>query len=98
MNTNSEKETLPKSDLISLDKLSIDEQAIVIKVEGEGKVRRRLFDMGLTPGAKVYLRKAAPLGDPIQINLRGFELTLRKIEAKNVLVRKLNNAESEGTK
>lgn len=98
MNTNSKKDSLPEADLISLDTLAIDEQAIVIKVEGEGKVRRRLFDMGLTPGAKVYLRKAAPLGDPIQINLRGFELTLRKVEAKNVLVRKLPDVESEETK
>lgn len=50
-------------------------------VGGDGKIRRRLFDMGVTPGAEVYLRKRAPLGDPIEITLRGYELTLRKSEA-----------------
>ena len=53
----------------------------VKKVEGEGRLRRRLFDMGVTPGATVYLRKKAPLGDPLEITLRGYELTLRKSEA-----------------
>ena len=95
MNTTSENKTSTENDLISLDQLQIDDQALVIKVEGEGKVRRRLLDMGLTPGAKVYLRKTAPLGDPIQINLRGFELTLRKVEAKNVLVRILPKEKEE---
>lgn len=95
MNTTSENKVSPENDLISLDQLQIDDQALVIKVEGEGKVRRRLLDMGLTPGAKVYLRKTAPLGDPIQINLRGFELTLRKVEAKNVLVRILPKEKEE---
>jgi len=50
-------------------------------VSGEGKVRRRLFDMGVTPGADVILRKKAPLGDPIEVTIRGYELTLRKDEA-----------------
>jgi ferrous iron transport protein A len=95
MNTTSENKVSPENDLISLDQLQIGDQALVIKVEGEGKVRRRLLDMGLTPGAKVYLRKTAPLGDPIQINLRGFELTLRKVEAKNVLVRILPKEQEE---
>lgn len=95
MNTTSENKTSTENDLISLDQLKIDDQALVIKVDGEGKVRRRLLDMGLTPGAKVYLRKTAPLGDPIQINLRGFELTLRKMEAKNVLVRILPKEKEE---
>ncbi len=53
----------------------------IIKVNGEGKLRRRLFDMGLTPGAEVFVRKRAPLGDPIEVTLRGYELTLRKSEA-----------------
>ena len=54
-------------------------------VSGEGKIRRRLFDMGVTPGAEVMLRKRAPLGDPIEVTLRGYELTLRKTEAACVL-------------
>ena len=68
----------------TLDLLAIGESGKIVKVNGEGRVRRRLFDMGLTPGAEVYLRKKAPLGDPIEITLRGYELSLRKDEAVNV--------------
>ena len=67
-----------------LSNLKIGEKATVLAVRGEGAVRRRLFDMGITPGAEIYLRKKAPLGDPIEISLRGYELTLRKAEAANV--------------
>ena len=67
-----------------LSQLSVGEKGIVKAVQGEGAVRRRLFDMGITPGAEVYLRKKAPLGDPIEIALRGYELTLRKAEAAQV--------------
>ena len=70
----------------TLDVFAIGESGIIVKVTGEGRVRRRLFDMGLTPGAEVYLRKKAPLGDPIEITLRGYELSLRKDEAQNVEV------------
>lgn len=68
----------------NLDAFSIGETGKVVKVNGEGRVRRRLFDMGVTPGAIVYLRKKAPLGDPIEITIRGYELTLRKDEAELV--------------
>ena len=67
-----------------LSQLEIGEKAVVKVVNGEGAVRRRLFDMGITPGAEIYLRKKAPLGDPIEISLRGYELTLRKAEAAYV--------------
>ena len=67
-----------------LSQLAIGEKGTVSAVRGEGAVRRRLFDMGITPGAEVYLRKKAPLGDPIEIALRGYELTLRKAEAAQV--------------
>ncbi len=67
-----------------LSELKIGERATVKAVRGEGMVRRRLFDMGITPGAEIYLRKKAPLGDPMEISLRGYELTLRKAEAANV--------------
>ena len=53
-------------------------------VDGDRRIRRRLFDMGVTPGAEVMLRKKAPLGDPIEVTLRGYELTLRKTEAELV--------------
>ena len=58
----------------------------VVKLHGEGAVKRRLMDMGLTKKTEVYVRKIAPLGDPIQVNLRGYELTLRKEDAKNIVV------------
>ncbi len=56
------------------------------KVLGEGKVRRRLFDMGVTPNVEFFVRKKAPLGDPIELTIRGYELSLRKDEAELVLV------------
>ena len=64
-----------------LSESSSGETGVIRLVGGDGKIRRRLFDMGVTPGAEVYLRKRAPLGDPIEITLRGYELTLRKSEA-----------------
>ena len=70
-----------------LSQLEIGERAVVKVVNGEGAVRRRLFDMGITPGAEIYLRKKAPLGDPIEISIRGYELTLRKTEAAHVEIK-----------
>lgn len=69
-----------------LKDLKPGEEGVVKRVSGNGAVRRRLFDMGVTPGAPVKMRKVAPLGDPIEVTLRGYELTLRKNEAENVLV------------
>ena len=65
----------------TLNQFSIGETGIVKAVVADGKIKRRLFDMGITPGAEIYMRKRAPLGDPIEITLRGYELTLRKDEA-----------------
>ena len=65
----------------TLDLFAVGESGVVKSVVGEGKNKRRLFDMGITPGAEVYMRKKAPLGDPIEITIRGYELTLRKTEA-----------------
>ena len=69
-----------------LSDFAVGESGKIVKVNGDGAVRRRLFDMGVTPGANVMLRKKAPLGDPIEVNLRGYELTLRKGEAACVEV------------
>jgi len=69
-----------------LDEFVIGETGLIKKVEGEGRLRRRLFDMGVTPGATVYLRKKAPLGDPLEVTIRGYELTLRKSEAVLVVL------------
>ena len=67
--------------LKKLSQFNIGETGQITNVDGEGRIRRRLFDMGITPGAEVYLRKKAPLGDPKEITIRGYELTLRKDEA-----------------
>ena len=72
--------------LKTLDEAKIGTSWIIKKVSGEGRVRRRLFDMGVTPGATLYVRKKAPFGDPIEITIRGYELTLRKTEASLVEV------------
>lgn len=68
-----------------LSEFKIGDTVVVKNVTAEGKIRRRLFDMGVTPGALIYLRKKAPLGDPLEVTLRGYELTLRKDEAECVL-------------
>ena len=63
----------------------------VARVGGTGLIRRRLFDMGITPDAEILLRKKAPLGDPLEVTIRGYELTLRKTEAENVFMEDLND-------
>ncbi|MBQ9485690.1 MAG: ferrous iron transport protein A [Clostridia bacterium] len=69
-----------------LHEFAIGESGVVKSVGGEGKIKRRLFDMGITPGAEIFLRKKAPLGDPLEITIRGYELTLRKTEAEFVVM------------
>ena len=69
-----------------LNELKQGESGKIVSVLGEGQVRRRLFDMGVTPGASLKVVKFAPLGDPIEVTLRGYALTLRKAEAANVEV------------
>lgn len=70
----------------SLNEVEVGEVGTIVRVAGTGIIRRRLFDMGITPGAQFSFRKKAPLGDPIEITIRGYELTLRKVEAQNVVV------------
>ena len=65
-----------------LSEFQPNESGNVVAVGGEGRIRRRLFDMGITPGADVVMRKRAPLGDPIEVTVRGYELTLIKTEAE----------------
>lgn len=69
-----------------LNEFNVEEEGRVKKIEAEGKIKRRLFDMGVTPGAQIKLRKLAPLGDPIEVTIRGYELTLRKDEANKILM------------
>ncbi|MDF2532371.1 MAG: ferrous iron transport protein [Clostridia bacterium] len=70
----------------TLKNLKPGDKAVIVKVTGEGAVRRRLLDMGVTRGAEVLVRKVAPLGDPIEVNIRGYELSFRKSEAENIIV------------
>ncbi|MBQ2311875.1 MAG: ferrous iron transport protein A [Firmicutes bacterium] len=63
----------------------------VAKLRGEGAVKRRIMDMGITKGVEIYIRKVAPLGDPIELNLRGYELSLRKADAENIEVADLTD-------
>ena len=65
----------------TLRDLSVGETSKVIKIHGEGKVKRKIMDMGITKGTEIYLRKVAPLGDPVEITVRGYELSLRKDDA-----------------
>ncbi len=71
---------------LTLDKLEIGSSGVIKSVGGKGALRRRLLDMGLTPKTKVNVKKAAPMGDPIEITLRGYTLTIRKDDAKEIAV------------
>lgn len=71
---------------MTLDELPIGERAVIIKVGGEGIWRCRLLDMGLIPKTKVQVRKVAPLGDPIELQIRGYALTIRKEDAQKIEV------------
>ena len=71
---------------MTLEELKIGQKAKIIAVNGQGALRRRLLDMGLTPHTEVMVRKVAPMGDPIEIHLRGYELTIRKEDAKEIEV------------
>ncbi|MEI5993346.1 FeoA family protein [Candidatus Enterococcus mansonii] len=82
------EKSINEENWLSLDQLTVGEKARVVGIHGQGAVKRRLMDMGLTKGVDLFVRKMAPLGDPIEINLRGYELTLRKNEAELVLVQK----------
>ena len=73
-----------KEDNMTLDMLKVGESGIIKSVGGEGELRLRLLDMGLIPKPKVMVRKMAPMGDPIEIHLRGYELTLRIEDAKKI--------------
>lgn len=70
----------------TLRDVAIGDAATVRRLNGEGAIKRHIMDMGITKGTEVYVRKVAPLGDPIEVTVRGFELSLRKDEAERVLV------------
>ncbi len=65
---------------------AIGETVTVAKVNGEGAIKRRIMDMGITRGVEIFVRKVAPLGDPLEVNVRGYELSLRKADAENIII------------
>lgn len=71
---------------MTLDQVEINNTVKVTKINGEGAIKRRIMDMGITKGAEVFIRKVAPLGDPIELNVRNYELSIRKIDAGNIEV------------
>ena len=70
----------------TLKDVQVGETVTVAKLHGEGPVKRRIMDMGLTKGTEVYVRKVAPLGDPMELTVRGYELSVRKSDAENIEV------------
>lgn len=70
----------------TLKDVKIGNTVTVVKIHGEGAIKRRIMDMGITKGTSVYVRKVAPLGDPVEITVRGYELSLRKADAEMVEV------------
>jgi Fe2+ transport system protein FeoA len=74
---------------MTLDKLKAGRKGIIKSVGGEGALRRRLLDMGLTPNTTVMVRKVAPLGDPIELHLRNYELTIRQDDARKIEIREV---------
>ena len=71
----------------TLKDVKIGGRAKVVKLHGEGPVRRRIMDMGITKGVEIYVRKMAPLGDPMELSVRGYELSLRKADAEMIEIR-----------
>ena len=80
----------------NLSHIKPGESCVVTHVEGEGAVRRRLLDMGITPGVTIHMKKIAPLGDPMEMTLRGYQLSLRKDEAAPILVERLTAQQESG--
>jgi len=70
----------------TLKDIPVGEKATVIRIHGEGAVKRRIMDMGITRGVEVFVRKVTPLGDPVEITVRGYELSLRKADADSIEV------------
>lgn len=73
---------------MTLNDLSVGDSALVLKINCQGPMKRRLIDMGITPGVKIKLFKIAPLGDPLELKLRGYLLSIRRSEAKKITVEK----------
>ena len=71
----------------TLRDVKVGDTVRVVRIHGEGAVKRRIMDMGITRGVEVFVRKLAPLGDPVEVNVRGYELSLRKVDAEMIEVK-----------
>ena len=72
--------------MLTLKDVKIGQTVKVVKLDGEGAVKRRIMDMGITKGVEIFVRKVAPLGDPIEVTVRGYELSIRKADAEMIEV------------
>jgi len=72
--------------MLTLKDVKIGQTVKVVKLDGEGAVKQRIMDMGITKGVEIFVRKVAPLGDPIEVTVRGYELSIRKADAQMILV------------
>lgn len=81
----------------TLRDVNCGETVTVVKLHGDGAVRRRIMDMGITRGTPVFIRKVAPLGDPIEVKVRGYELSLRKVDAEMVEVSETEKGKEQGS-
>ena len=79
---------------MTLKDAKVGETVKTIRVDGEGPIRRRIMDLGITKGAVIYVRKVAPLGDPFELTVRGYELSLRKEDAKMIVVERQGEGEN----
>ncbi len=72
--------------IMTLKDARVGKTVKVLKIQGEGAIRRRIMDMGITKGVEIYVRKLAPFGDPVEVTVRGYELSIRKADAEMILV------------
>mgnify|MGYP003415997347 FL=1 len=75
--------------MITLREIKVGENCTVVKLHGEGAIKRRIMDMGITKGVDIHVRKVAPLGDPMELSVRGYELSIRKADAEMIEVEQL---------
>lgn len=76
-----------KGEYMTLKEVKTGQTVVVEKLNGEGAIKRRIMDMGITKGVEIYVRKVAPLGDPVEITVRGYELSIRKADAELIQVK-----------
>ncbi|MBU5487742.1 ferrous iron transport protein A [Clostridium sp. MSJ-8] len=72
---------------MTLREVNVGDEVTVVKINGSGALKRRIMDMGITKGSKIYVRKVAPLGDPVEVTIRGYELSIRKQDAEIIEVK-----------